>query len=207
MVVFFFIAFPALAVCVVAALYPELVTKPFAGSGKRRFTARSAAEAAETIRTLETQLAAAKRKACPNCHHVAASGMPTDAEIADSDRSDPAPVMSAKAPVDNGCRDTPLAAAQTARDTSLAAMALPGEEEMAAFLEGERAKSATARTEADTVTLPAVVTVKPLHEARQELEAWALGTAPPPDATATEVLPKLATVATIKVGTHMSEAS
>lgn len=44
------------------------------------------------------------------------------------------PATQVPAPVDNGCRDTPLAAAQTARDTSLDALAQPGEEELLARL-------------------------------------------------------------------------
>jgi hypothetical protein len=111
-IVFFCFAFPALGLCVVAALYPERVTSLFAGSGRRRFTVQSAKEAAETIRTLEMQLAAALRpKPCPNCHHLA--GWPTGVELADSDRSDSAPHIHAPAPVDTGIRDTPLANAET----------------------------------------------------------------------------------------------
>lgn len=208
MIVFYGVAFPALAVCVVTAMYPERVTKLFAGNGKRRFTPASAAEAADTIRTLEMQLAAAEKRPCPNCHHL--TGWPTGAELADSDRSDPAPHISAKAPVDNGSRDTPAAAAETVRDASLASIALPGEEEMAAFLEAERAKNrekAEARAEADTVTLPAVVTVKPLHQAQAELAAWALNTAPPAGNGPSEISVGMGQRISVKVRTHLDEAS
>lgn len=204
MIVFFCFAFPALAICVVSALYPERVTSLFAGSGRRRFTVQSAKEAAETIRTLEMQLAAALRpKPCPNCGHLA--GWPTDAQVQASDRSDPAPHIHAPAPVDNGIRDTPQAAAETAQDTFLDQIARPGEEQMLARLKAVAQQPQPAKPEpqfppdAVTQTLPAARPVTPVLPLQVK--------AGPGSADPTEVLPAVSRRAKVAVADHMGDAS
>lgn len=215
MALFYWIAFPVLALAVVTAIFPERVTALFAGSGKRRFTKASAARLTEEIGVLSMQLSAAKRKAerpCPNCHH--APDDITAAELAESDRTDPAGTVSVPAPVDAGCRDTPSAAAATARDNSLAAMARPGEEEMLAALEAERAKSRAA-AEADTqviATVPAVVPVRPLFAKSQDPETAAIEATlsrpgPDPLHSATAVPAGIPDKAQLNVAAALSEAS
>lgn len=108
-----------------------------AGTGERRISRRGQLAAQRNrIAELEQQIAA-----CPTCT-PSEPGFPTVEEIAASDRSDPAPTISAPAPVDNGCRDTPRANAETqpvdVRDLR------------------------AAMGEADTVTLPVVSPVVPV---------------------------------------------
>lgn len=208
MTLFFCIAFSALAVCVVAALYPELVTKPFAGSGKRR--KQSPVELLADNQRLKRELAEAKRvKPCTNCGHLADGVMPTVAEIADSDRSDTTRTINAPAPVDNGSRDIPLTAAATVRDASLADIALPGEEEMAAFLEGEQAKN-RAKAEADTqqIRLPKIPDRSPIPDpVSAEIEARLNIPGPHPFASATSIPREAVDNAVSSVEAVMSEAS
>lgn len=194
MTIYLLIALPAAGGIICWALGIDLDPRRwFAGSGKRRFTRASAAAMAQEIGELSMQLAQAKRpKPCPNCHHVADGIMPTDAEIAESDRTDPAPRKAAS------WSGSTVQFAETARDTTLSAMALPGEEEMAAFLERERAKAAAERTEAVTETLPAV-TVKSLHEA--------LNTVPPLGDAVREVSAVSADRAVLSVAATVGSAS
>lgn len=200
LVAFYWISFPTLGLCIACALYGG-PREWFAGSGKRRFTRASAAVLTEEIGTLSMQLAEAKRvKACESCGHL--SGWPTGAELAVSDRSDPAPHISAKAPVDNGSRDTPLAAAATVRDASLASMALPGEEEMAAELDELR------RSNAVTTVLPVVPNQPPAtNPLTAAVEARLNITGPIPGRTATSVPVGTGDRAHAKVSTALSESS
>lgn len=172
------------------------------GAGGRRITRRGQlARQRDEIAELKQQIAD-----CPHCTPPAPS-FPTVEEIADSDRSDQTRTINAPAPVDNGCRDTPLAAAQTARDTFLDQIARPGEEGMLAALKATAQQPLRqAAPDADTVTLPAVTTVKPLHEARQELEAWAVGTAPGPLSSATSIPRGVGDTASVKVQLALNEA-
>jgi hypothetical protein len=130
---FVFGSLAAMAITVGWALYGDTLRSSLAGTGKRRKL--SPAELVKTVAELRHQLAEAQRlKACVNCGHVPDGVMPTVAEIAASDAIDTTRTINAPAPVDNGSRDTPLAAAQTVRDTFLDHIARPGEEGMLAAL-------------------------------------------------------------------------
>lgn len=178
MTVFWLLSFGILAAVVVYLMDPF---GWFAGSGTRRAAAKPTPEAR-----------AVPARACENCGHL--PGMPTTAQIADSDRSDPAPKFHQDAPIEAGCRDTAAANAET-QPLSVADL-----------------RKATG--EADTQTLPAVTPVKPVPPLRDPLprvtwgvkegdkaalEAWATQTAPPPDAGPTEVCAALGQFAHIKV--------
>lgn len=167
----------------------------FTGTGKRRYTRQSAAEAGETIRDLEMQLAAARKRACRNCGERADSGMPSRQEIAESDAADTTPKTRVPAPADNGCRDTPLAAAETARDETLAALARPGEEQLLADLERARAAAVTA-------VIPIVA--NPLRAA---VDARLNIPSPHPLSSATAVPADFPERAHIKVTAALNEAS
>lgn len=95
------------------------------------------------------------------------------------------PATKVPAPVDNGCRDTPLAAAETARDMTLTQIALPGEEQMAAELDQIRT-AVRAKAEADTqqIRLPQIPDRPPVTD---PVEAALNTPAPHPMASATSV--------------------
>jgi hypothetical protein len=181
----------AMVAAVACALYGDKVQALFAGSGKRRFTKESAAQLAEDKRVLELQLAAALRpKPCSNCGHLA--GWPTGVELADSDRSDPAPHIHAPAPVDNGIRDTPLANAET--------QPVDVRELREAVGEG------------DTQTLPVVLPVVAVEPTPRV--TWGVTPvlplqvkAGPGSADPTEVLPAVSRRAKVAVADHMGDAS
>lgn len=207
MTLFFLIAFPVLAVCVVTCLYPEAVTKPFAGSGKRR--KQSPAELLTDNHRLKRELSDAQRvKPCISCGHLADGVMPTVAEIADSDRSDTTRTINPAAPVDNGSRDFPLTAAATVRDASLADIALPGKEEMATFLEGEQAKN---RAKAEAVTQQNLPTIpdRPavVDPVTAQIEAAMNIPGPQPFASATSIPVTAVNNAVTNIQAVMSEAS
>lgn len=179
-----------------------------AGTGERRISRRSQLAAQrKRIAALEEQIAK-----CPTCTPEEL-GFPTVEEIAASDRSDPAPYMAAPAGVDIGVASAPLAAATTARDTTLAAMARPGEEGMLAALKATAQQpkpkaSAEPRPKFSPDAVTAVFPVVPDRPATAVDDTVVLDIpAPTPEYAATAVPPGLPDLAHHKVHAALSEAS
>lgn len=179
MTIFWVLSFAAVAVVVVYVMDPF---RWFGGSGQRRANTKPAGEPRVLV-----------PRVCENCGHV--PGMPTVAELADSDRSDPAPTISAPAPIEQGCRDTPASNADT--------QPVDVSELRNAIGEGDTAVI-------PVVAIPPAMPLDPVppvaltDEQKAELTKWATTTGPGP---MHEVPVGFGKKASVAVHTHLDEAS
>lgn len=118
---------------------------------------------------------------------VQSNTWPTLAELAASDASDDAPTITVLAPIEQGCRNTPTAAAETVRDLAPAGLIRnAADERMYAELYGSKPPSAA------ELTQPLAAGVLPL---------WQASSSP------TEVSRQAAETAVEPVAEHLAEAS
>lgn len=182
------------------------------GGGGRRISRRAQlAQQRDEITELKQKIAA-----CPRC---TPSEFPTHEELIVADAlAGPGTTIPAAADTSGwiNLRDTPT------EDPEHLLTALVDQDPEATQALGVTALREAAQMDAGrTATLPAVTPVVPAPPAvdlppltwgvnpkqRPELEAWALGTAPPAGATASEALPTTATIARYKVSAALDGAS